>query len=165
MTVYRPPVEEMRFALDACARLDMLPTLAGLEAFDPEIVEPVLEEAGRLAANELAPLNRSGDLEGCTLENGVVRTPAGFADAYRRFAEGGWTGLPFPEAHGGQGLPWTVATAVSEMWHAAMELFFQTFPYLQNVANPFIYAVYNQRFKESLAKLFQGKRQNLYMPR
>src|SRR5690606_33052207 len=71
------------------------------------------------AAEVLAPLNGVGDRQGCSLENGVVRTPAGFADAYRRFAEASWMGVVFPEAYGGQGLPWTLNTALAELWNAA----------------------------------------------
>ena len=67
----------------------------------------------------LAPLNDSGDREGARLENGVVRTPAGFCDAYNTFVAGGWGGLSCPEDYGGQGLPLAVSAAVSEMWSAA----------------------------------------------
>ncbi|HEY7689605.1 MAG TPA: acyl-CoA dehydrogenase, partial [Dongiaceae bacterium] len=67
----------------------------------------------------LAPLNRIGDIQGSRLENGVVRTPDGFADAYRQFCDGGWNGLPFDPAYGGQGLPWVLGTAVQEMCDGA----------------------------------------------
>ena len=67
----------------------------------------------------MPPLNHAGDQQPARLENGVVRTADGFKEAYETFVEGGWNSLPFPEQWGGQGLPWTVATAVSEMWHSA----------------------------------------------
>src|SRR3546814_20155338 len=76
-------------------------------------------EAGKLAGGALAPLNEAGDQQGARLENGVVRTPDGFADAYRQFVDGGWNGAPFEEEWGGMGLPWLVATALSEMWQGA----------------------------------------------
>jgi alkylation response protein AidB-like acyl-CoA dehydrogenase len=119
MTSYSPPLDHMRFVLQEIAGLDGIAALPGHEGLDMELVDQVLTEAGKLAANELAPLNHPGDQAGSVLENGVVRTPAGFKDAYRQFVDGGWNGLPFPEEWGGQGLPWTVATAVAEMWHSA----------------------------------------------
>jgi alkylation response protein AidB-like acyl-CoA dehydrogenase len=100
-----------------------LATLPGYQDLDRDVVRQVLEEAGKLASGELAPLNRVGDHEGSRLENGVVRTPDGFKAAYQQFIEGGWNGLAFPEEWGGQGLPWTISTAVSEMWHSANTAF------------------------------------------
>jgi alkylation response protein AidB-like acyl-CoA dehydrogenase len=116
---YTPPLADLRFMLQSVGDLDALARLPGFEAATPELVDAVLAEAGRLAAEVLAPLNRPGDVQGCRLENGVVRTPDGFADAFAAFAAGGWIGLPVAEEHGGQGLPWAVANAVGEMWHAA----------------------------------------------
>ena len=121
MTVYSPPLDHMQSVLDP-----MIPELAklpGYEEIDRELVDQVLEEAGKFAAGELAPLNAIGDKQGARLENGVVRSPDGFKKAYGQFVEGGWNGLPFPEEWGGQGLPWTVSTAVSEMWHSANTAF------------------------------------------
>ncbi|MEM9443017.1 MAG: acyl-CoA dehydrogenase family protein, partial [Pseudomonadota bacterium] len=121
MTVYSPPLDQMRTVLDP-----MIPGLAALpghEELDHALVDQVLEEAGKFAAGELAPLNAIGDKQGAVLENGVVRTPDGFKKAYGQFAEAGWNGLPFPEEWGGQGLPWTISTAVSEMWHSANTAF------------------------------------------
>jgi alkylation response protein AidB-like acyl-CoA dehydrogenase len=119
MTHYTPPIAEMRFVLDRIAGLPEIVALPGLEHATPDVVGQVLGEAGRLAANELAPLNPIGDRAGCRLENGVVRTPAGFKEAYRKLAEGGWVGLVFPAEWGGQDLPWALGCAVGEMWHAA----------------------------------------------
>jgi alkylation response protein AidB-like acyl-CoA dehydrogenase len=116
---YQPPLADMRFVLESIGGLQ---EVAALPGFDPEMGEmasPVLAEAGRLAAEVLAPLNQVGDQNPPVLENGVVRTTPGFRDAYRRFAEGGWMGLVFPEEHGGQNLPWLVNTAVAEIWNAA----------------------------------------------
>jgi alkylation response protein AidB-like acyl-CoA dehydrogenase len=119
MTVYVPPLQEMRFVLERVVGMDGIRALPGLEAATPDLVAQVLEEAGRFAANELAPLNQTGDREGAVLENGVVRTAPGFAAAYRRFAEAGWNGLAFPERWGGQDLPWVVNAAAGELWNAA----------------------------------------------
>jgi alkylation response protein AidB-like acyl-CoA dehydrogenase len=117
--MYTPPLDHMRFVLSHLVDLDALRRLPGCEAVEPELADQVLAEAGRLAAELLAPLNQVGDRNPSRLENGVVRTPPGFKEAYRQFAEAGWNGLPFPEDYGGQGLPWTLATAVSEMVHGA----------------------------------------------
>ncbi|MBL8835044.1 MAG: acyl-CoA dehydrogenase [Alphaproteobacteria bacterium] len=119
MTDYRPPIREMQFVLQHVVGLERLAALPGGEAVETDLVGHVLEEAGKLAADVLAPLNRVGDREPARLDNGVVRTPPGFREAYRHYVEGGWNSVPFPPDHGGQGLPWVVATAVQEMWNAA----------------------------------------------
>ena len=84
MTPYAPPVGEMRFVLDEVAGLDAIASLPGYELATSDTVAAVLDEAANLASDVLAPLNASGDREGSRLENGVVRTPAGFRDAYQR---------------------------------------------------------------------------------
>ena len=118
MTGYTPPIQEMTFALDAIAGLpEVAPHFGDNAASD--VVAQVLEEAGKLASKVLAPLNAPGDRAGTSLENGVVRTPAGFKDAYKTFVEGGWNSLPFAPEHGGQDLPWIVTLAVQEMFQAA----------------------------------------------
>ncbi|HUC62750.1 MAG TPA: acyl-CoA dehydrogenase [Alphaproteobacteria bacterium] len=116
--MYAAPLQDMRFALDL-AGLDKVLGLPGLEAHDRELVDAVLEEAAKLASEVMAPLNATGDRESSRLENGVVRTPTGFKDAYRAFVAGGWNGLPFGAEVGGQGLPVLVHTAVAEMWNAS----------------------------------------------
>ena len=133
MTSYAPPLADIRFVLDRVARLDEVTGLPGLEHATPDVAEAILEAAGQLAAEVLAPLNATGDRQGSVLENGVVRTPEGFRDAYRRYAEGGWNGLVFPERWGGQDLPWTLNAAASEMWHGA-NLAFQLWPLLTQAA-------------------------------
>jgi alkylation response protein AidB-like acyl-CoA dehydrogenase len=107
---YAAPLADMRLTLDA---------VAGLGGEMAELADPVLEEAARFAAAELDPLNQPADRTGSVLENGIVRTPPGFREAYRRYAEGGWMGLACDPAHGGQGLPLALATPVVEMWNSA----------------------------------------------
>ena len=114
---FRPPVRDLAFSLRHVAGFERL-----ADAFpeaDADTVGAVLEAAGAFAGDILAPLNRAGDLVGAKLENGVVRTAPGFADAYQQFAQGGWTSLAAPVAHGGQGLPKTLEVAVLEMIQAA----------------------------------------------
>jgi alkylation response protein AidB-like acyl-CoA dehydrogenase len=129
MTAYHAPIADMRFVLEHVAGLGEIAALPGLDHASPDVIDAILEEAGKLAGNVLAPLNRTGDIEGAVLENGVVRTASGFREAYRQFADGGWMGLVFPEAHGGQDLPWLLNAAVAEMWNAA-NLSFQLCPLL-----------------------------------
>lgn len=116
---YDPPLSDIRYTLRTIGQLDDLARLPGCEHATPDVIDAVLEEAGKLAAGLIAPLNRQGDIEGSQLENGVVRTPNGFPNAYRAFAEGGWMGLTSDEDHGGQGLPSVIGNAVGELWHAA----------------------------------------------
>jgi alkylation response protein AidB-like acyl-CoA dehydrogenase len=114
---YRAPVRDLAFSLRHAADFGRL-----ADAFpeaDADTVAAVLEAAGAFAADVLAPLNRQGDLVGAKLENGVVRSAPGFADAYRQFAEGGWASLAAPVEHGGQGLPKTLEVAVLEMIQAS----------------------------------------------
>ena len=119
MTDYAAPIADMRFTLDHLCGLPEIARLPGYAEATPDLVGQVLEGAGKLAGEVLAPLNQPGDRQGSVLENGVVRTPDGFPAAYRAYAEGGWNGLPFAPEFGGMGLPWVLATAVQEMWQSS----------------------------------------------
>jgi len=114
---YKAPVRDLLFSLRHAAEFDRL--ASAFPAADPATVEAVLEGAGALAADVLAPLNRSADKHGARFENGQVRTPEGFADAYRAFAQGGWNSLAADPDFGGQGLPKALESAVFEMVQAA----------------------------------------------
>jgi alkylation response protein AidB-like acyl-CoA dehydrogenase len=116
---YQAPVKQIRFALDAIAGL---PRLYGNSAYgdlSEDLVDAVLDQAGRFAGEVLAPLNRTGDQEGAKLENGKVTLASGFAGAYRQFVEAGWNGIAGAAEFGGQGLPHAVGLAVQEMWQSA----------------------------------------------
>ncbi|UAK24512.1 acyl-CoA dehydrogenase C-terminal domain-containing protein [Sphingomonas nostoxanthinifaciens] len=119
MQVYEAPLRDMRFVLNELHQEDGFGGLDALAEFTPDLTAAILEEAGRVARDILLPLNRSGDEEGCRLENGVVRTPAGFKDAYARFRDGGWCALASDPQWGGQGLPETVNKMTEEMICAA----------------------------------------------
>ena len=116
--MYTAPIRDLAFACEL-ADLDGVSQLPGFEDATPELLHSILDEAGRFAGEVLAPLNHSGDRQGARLENGRAVTADGWPAAYRQFVAGGWNGLPFDPAFGGQGLPWLVATAVAEIWHAA----------------------------------------------
>src|SRR5947209_689700 len=107
---YTAPLDEMRFVID---------TMAPLDGGAADVADAILEEAAKFAAGELDPLNQPADRVGSVLENGVVRTPPGFREAYRRYVDSGWMGLASDPEHGGQGLPLSLATAVVEMWNSA----------------------------------------------
>jgi alkylation response protein AidB-like acyl-CoA dehydrogenase len=119
VTAYTPPLRDISFALNDLGLLDRIKPLPGCEEMNDELAAAIVEEAGKLASDVLAPLNAPGDRQGASVENGVVRTADGFADAYRAFVAGGWPGIPFDPAHGGQGLPWLVTAATMETWIAA----------------------------------------------
>ena len=116
---YQAPVDDITAALKAGANLDRNLAIGLYPGLDEDTIRAVIEEAGKFGAEVLAPLNWTGDRAGSKLANGVVTTPPGFKQAYKQFADGGWSALPCPEAHGGQGLPEVVATAVCEIWNAA----------------------------------------------
>ncbi len=116
---YAAPINDMRFALEACAGVWGVQAAGAFQDLEADLLAAILEGAGALAADTLAPLNAIGDREGVHLENGVVRAPPGFAQAYQAFVEGGWQGLAAEPEHGGQGLPRAVALAVHEMIHSA----------------------------------------------
>ncbi|PZQ36773.1 MAG: acyl-CoA dehydrogenase, partial [Phenylobacterium zucineum] len=116
---YRAPVRDIAFSLTEVAGIDALAATGAFPDYDADVMGAVLEAAGQFSEEVLAPLNRPGDLAGATYANGSVTAAPGFADAYRQFAEGGWTGLAAPAHSGGQGLPKALELAAYETVHAA----------------------------------------------
>jgi alkylation response protein AidB-like acyl-CoA dehydrogenase len=119
MSDYLAPLKDMRFVIERLGPLAEIAQLPGYEDATPDVVDAVLEEAGKLAAEVLSPLNRIGDTEGARHTGDGVRTATGWPEAYRAFVDGGWNGVGCDPAHGGQGLPKLVSTAVAEMWNSA----------------------------------------------
>ncbi|MDR9393281.1 MAG: acyl-CoA dehydrogenase C-terminal domain-containing protein [Roseovarius sp.] len=122
MPSYTAPTKDMQFVLHDVLKVSKADT-PGYADLDGEFTSAVLEEAGKIASEVLAPLNQTGDREGCVLENGVVRTPEGFSDAFEKMKEGGWTALDLPEQYGGQNMPYLLGTAVGEMFSGANQAF------------------------------------------
>ena len=116
---YRAPIAEQKFVLETIADLAGLAALPGFAAATPDLVDAVLEEAGKLASNLFAPLNPVGDREGARIADGVVTLPEGFAAAFAAYRDGGWIGLNAAPEWGGQGLPFALACAVQEQLTAA----------------------------------------------
>ncbi len=118
MPRYTPPVRDISFILQDV--LDVAGSnIPGYEDLDEEFVAAVLNESGKLCEEVLAPLNTIGDVQGCVLENGIVRTPHGFKDAFEEVKSGGWPGLDCDPEFGGQGIPFVLASAVTEMFSSS----------------------------------------------
>jgi acyl-CoA dehydrogenase len=109
----------MKFVINELVGLGQISALPGCEEVTSDLVDAVLEEAGKFAAGVLDPLNKSGDLTGARFDNNVVTAAPGFKDAFRKFSEGGWTGLNCDPQFGGQGLPHIISAQTSEMWNSA----------------------------------------------
>ncbi|SHL72712.1 hypothetical protein SAMN05444389_10154 [Paracoccus solventivorans] len=118
MTAYTAPIRDMQFLLHDLLRISDS-GLPGRDELDTSFTQAVLDAAGQLASEVLEPLNASGDREGCVLENGTVRTPAGFDRAFDAMREGGWTGLDCDPDYGGQGMPYVLNVAAGEMFVSA----------------------------------------------
>jgi alkylation response protein AidB-like acyl-CoA dehydrogenase len=115
MTVYTAPERDMKFVLHELLEVEKLTELPGYEDATADTVDAIIEEAAKVAEEILFPLNQPGDRQGCVFENGVVRTPEGFKDAYDQFTQAGWSALSADSAYGGQGLPKAVRLLVDEM--------------------------------------------------
>ena len=119
MSTYSAPLRDMQFAINELARLAEVTALPGYGEVNAELVAAVLDEAAKFAREVLDPLNRSGDRQGARFADGNVIAPDGFAEAYRKFATGGWTALAGEALYGGQNLPHLVSMPVQEIWNSA----------------------------------------------
>ncbi|SHE47741.1 acyl-CoA dehydrogenase [Lampropedia hyalina DSM 16112] len=119
MDQYDAPLRDMRFILEKLVNIQSISGLPGCEEAEPDLVFNVLEEAGKFAAHVLAPLNRTGDLQGCRLVDGKVIVPEGWQSAWNQFVAAGWLSLSLPQEYGGQGLPKALWAPVWEMWFSS----------------------------------------------
>ncbi len=120
MPTYHAPVDDVLFLLNDVFRIDRYNNLPGFADASPDIVEAILGEAAKFCEHVLLPLNRVGDVEGCTRHpDGSVTTPKGFKEAYKQYVDGGWIGISAPTEFGGQGLPGTMTVVVNEFLAAA----------------------------------------------
>jgi alkylation response protein AidB-like acyl-CoA dehydrogenase len=152
MSEYVAPLRDMQFVLRELAGLDAVGGLPGYEEVNEELASAILEEAGKFASGVLSPLNVVGDREGARWNDSAVQTAAGWREAYRQFAEGGWNALSCRTEFGGQGLPRVVSALVEEMWNGA-NVAFALCPMLTRGAI------------EALELCGTDEQKNLYLPR
>ena len=157
MTTYVAPTKDMLFAMNELAGLADVAKLPGCEEVSPDLAEAILDEAGKFAAEVLAPLNATGDRAGNKLQNGVVTTAPGFKDAYKKFVDNGWHALSGSTKYGGQGMPSTLATAVHEMWKSS-NLAFSLCPMLtQGAASALVYHGTDSLKSTYVSKMVSGE--------
>ena len=155
MPTYTAPTKDLQFVLHEVLQVTQS-DVPGYDELEPEFTSAVLEEAGKLATEVLQPLNVVGDREGCTLENGVVRTPTGFKDAYAQMKAGGWIGLDCDPDYGGQGMPHVMGTAVGELFVSA-NMAFNMYQGLTHGAYSAIHAhASDERKSRYLPKMVEG---------
>jgi alkylation response protein AidB-like acyl-CoA dehydrogenase len=158
MADYKAPLRDMRFVLNEVFEVSklwaQLPALA--EAVDEDTAAAILEEAGKICSGVIAPLNRSGDEEGCSWADGAVKTPAGFREAYQAYADGGWVGVGGDPVFGGMGMPKAISAQVEEMVNSA-NLSFGLYPMLTAGACLSINAHASEELKEKyLPNMYGG---------
>ncbi len=122
MPSYTAPVKDIQFVLHDLLGVSTS-SIQGYDELEADFTGAVLEEAGKVASEVIAPINASGDQEGCTFENGLVSTPKGFREAFEVMKEGGWTGLDCDPEYGGQNMPYVLGTAVGEIFSGANQAF------------------------------------------
>ncbi|MFT5742980.1 MAG: alkylation response protein AidB-like acyl-CoA dehydrogenase [Paracoccaceae bacterium] len=137
MPIYNAPIKDMQFILHDLLKVSEQ-DIPGFDELDRDFTGAVLEEAGKVASEVLAPLNGVGDTEGCVLENGTVRTPKGFKEAFKQMKDGGWTAMDCDPQYGGQGLPYIMHTAAQETLVSA-NMAFQMYQGLTHGAYSAIY--------------------------
>ena len=133
MPTYKAPVEDFKFLFHELLEIEKRTDLPGFEDLTPDMTGAILEGGAKFCEEVLQPLNQIGDEQGCVLENGVVRTPDGFKEAFEKYCADGWNRLGAPESLGGAGLPSVITFAFSEMGSSANQAF-TMYPGLTNAA-------------------------------
>ena len=156
MPEYKAPLRDMHFVMDEVLDFAASYEAYGLEDASPDLVNAILEEGGKFAGEVLAPLNRSGDEEGCHIDDGVVTTPKGFKEAYQQYVDNGWGSMTGSTEYGGQGLPFSLGLVISEMV-ASANYAFSMYPGLSHGCSAAISAHGTQEQKDQyLSKLTPG---------
>jgi alkylation response protein AidB-like acyl-CoA dehydrogenase len=157
MPVYRAPVQDFLFLFNELFEIEKHKDLPKFGELSADLVEDILTNAGKFAEEVLQPINQSGDEEGCHFENGVVRTPKGFKEAYKAFSEAGWGALTAPSKFGGADMPMMVSTAVGEMMTSANQAF-AMYPGLTSAAYGALLGTGQPWMKENIAtKMISGE--------
>ncbi len=157
MPNYTPPLDEILFTLREVTNYPELNSLDNFSHVSEDLVEAILNEAGKLASGPIAEINHSGDKEGSIIEDGLVKTPLGFKEAYKKFVDGGWNGISFPESIGGQNMPFSLGLSVSEFFTSA-NMAFSLCPLLTSGAVEALSAHASDELKNKyLLKLVSGE--------
>ena len=157
MPTYQAPLRDFRFVLHELLQVGNYQNLPAFAEAPPDIIDAVLEEGAKVCEELVFPLNQSGDEEGCHFEDGEVRTPQGFKEAYEQYRQGGWLGLSSDPEYGGQGLPQVLATAMSEMMCSA-NLSFEMYCGLTSGAAMAIYSHGSEEQKQLyLPAMYEGR--------
>jgi alkylation response protein AidB-like acyl-CoA dehydrogenase len=157
MPSYKPPIQTVQFLLHDVIGLDKIKSLPQNAEVNRELIDAVLDAAGQFMAEELQPINMAGDEHGCDWNNGDVKSPPGFKDAYKKYIDGGWSGLSAPTQYGGQGLPTVLNTIVGEFM-ASANLSFSLYPGLTQGAINALLHIGNQAQRDKfLPNMIAGK--------
>lgn len=157
MGKYKVPHRDIRFVLNELLNIEQHYQELNSEEATPDMIDAILEEAGKFAERVVAPLNQGGDRQGCRFEDGTVTTPDGFKEAYQQYVESGWPSLPHKEEWGGQGLPESLGVVISEMIGTA-NWSWSMYPGLSHGAMRTLEAHGTQEQKETyLTKLVSGE--------
>ena len=158
MSNYTAPVADMSFVLKEVVALEKLCEFADFDSSTVDMVETVLDAAGKLAKEEIEPTNQPGDLQGVKIDStGKVATAEGFKEAYQHYVDGGWGSLQFSPEYGGQGIPFVVAASVQEMWHSA-NMSWGLCPLLtQGAVEAITYNASNELKQRFLPKMISGE--------
>ncbi len=156
MPIYKTPLREMRFVYNELFDSKSIEQLPGFEEVTPDLVDAMLDEAGKFCEGRLLPINQSGDAEGCAFEEGYVSTPAGFVQAYREFCELGLCSLTGPVEYNGQGMPKTLGLMIEEII-SSTNMSFSLYPGLTGGACNAILAKGSDELKQRyLPKMVEG---------
>ncbi len=157
MTTFNPPLRDYQFLLHELLEVDQTSAVEGYGDLTPDLTSQILDEAGKIARDVLLPLNEVGDREGCVLENGVVRTPTGFKEAFDALREGGWPSMDCDPEYGGQGMPGVLGLAIGEM-HSGCNMALMMYPGLTHGAYSALHAHGADELKQTyLPKLVSGE--------